>query len=405
VIKKNEQFLDIVKHPKVRPTRIEIPIEPERIGLLPKETWSPTVKESAYKMVQGKLDISFRTTVEDYVNIFWLNFAFWSGMLWDPKRFPELTYEVNKKHGAGMKEVFSLLPWHRRLLFKLLMPKNFSKVKDMKKLAKFGQTWEQAYGCIIEYLDQISKIDEHYFRMYENCECWVFQNVGATMAAILPPIFAGVCKGLESWRGLERDWNAVETKCVGLGDPYCEFKLIPEKTDELKGSLVKDVSVIERIHERLMNRLTGFLIDGKPLVERPKLGSNIHIRMIGPVMGIPIMAGKRYQMAWRLGGAKMGKEIGERLVSAGLSEDEAEKRILSFLEHCKVGKVTVDETIKIEENCEPLWIVGYTAKWKEPCCFFTTGFLNGFFSVVKNQHVKETKCIAMGDPYCEWEFK
>ena len=31
-------------------------------------------------------------------------------------------------------------------------------------------------------------------------------------------------------------------------------------------------------------------------------------------------------------------------------------------------------------------------------------FLNGFFTAVKNQHVKETKCIAMGDPFCEWEF-
>lgn len=35
-------------------------------------------------------------------------------------------------------------------------------------------------------------------------------------------------------------------------------------------------------------------------------------------------------------------------------------------------------------------------------CFFTTGFLNGLFSAVKNQHVREMKCIATGDPYCEW---
>jgi predicted hydrocarbon binding protein len=35
----------------------------------------------------------------------------------------------------------------------------------------------------------------------------------------------------------------------------------------------------------------------------------------------------------------------------------------------------------------------------------TTGLLNGFFSAVKNQHVKETKCIAAGDPCCEWEFR
>jgi KaiC/GvpD/RAD55 family RecA-like ATPase len=33
------------------------------------------------------------------------------------------------------------------------------------------------------------------------------------------------------------------------------------------------------------------------------------------------------------------------------------------------------------------------------------GFLNGLFSAVKNQHVKEVKCIAIDDPYCEWEFR
>ena len=30
--------------------------------------------------------------------------------------------------------------------------------------------------------------------------------------------------------------------------------------------------------------------------------------------------------------------------------------------------------------------------------------LNGLSSAGKNQHVREGKCIAMGDPYCEWEI-
>ncbi|MDY7019722.1 MAG: hypothetical protein SU899_06610 [Chloroflexota bacterium] len=30
----------------------------------------------------------------------------------------------------------------------------------------------------------------------------------------------------------------------------------------------------------------------------------------------------------------------------------------------------------------------------EPLSFFTTGFLNGLFSAVKNQYVREIKCIA-----------
>jgi len=92
-------------------------------------------------------------------------------------------------------------------------------------------------------------------------------------------------------------------------------------------------------------------------------------------------------------------------LEAGLSEDEAVKRVLDFLNQCKVGKVTVDETIRIVENCESSPTKMSMTKWKVPSCYFTTGFFNGFFSAVKNLHVKETKCLGMGDLYCEWEFR
>ena len=147
----------------------------------------------------------------------------------------------------------------------------------------------------------------------------------------------------------------------------------------------------------------GFLLHGKPLVERPRLGSDIQLHAVWHAMGVHPPAGERYRMALRMGGARSGREVGERLMDAGLSEDEAMKRIFNFLEHCKVGKVTMDETIRIKENCESFafWLFRTTG---EPCCYFTTGFLNGLFSAVKNQHVRETKCIVAGDPYCEWEI-
>jgi predicted hydrocarbon binding protein len=77
------------------------------------------------------------------------------------------------------------------------------------------------------------------------------------------------------------------------------------------------------------------------------------------------------------------------------------------MEHCKVGQITLqpcsgqasDETIRMRENCERFGI-----RTEEPSCYFTTGFLNGLFSAVKNQHVREVRCIAAGDPYCEWEI-
>jgi hypothetical protein len=52
---------------------------------------------------------------------------------------------------------------------------------------------------------------------------------------------------LEKLGGLERDWNWVETKCIGLGDPYCEFKVVPGEIYELKDSLEKDISARARL--------------------------------------------------------------------------------------------------------------------------------------------------------------
>ena len=106
-----------------------------------------------------------------------------------------------------------------------------------------------------------------------------------------------------------------------------------------------------------------------------------------------------------MGGARAGRRVAENLTEVGLSENEAVKRILHLLEYCKVGKTAMNETIEIRENCESLWTKYYAAKWEEPSCFFTTGFFNGFFSTLNNNHVRETKCIGMGDPYCEWEFR
>ena len=396
-------LFNVVKYPKLRPTRIEVPTEPERVGVKPTLVFDPGVmRRFMQSLLRGKATL--RPEVEDFVNLFWPNLAHWSCMLWDPKRFPTMIYDLNKEESSMVRESLPYFPWRFRLLTKLA-PKSLSKVKDMKKLAsKWFSPKAERIG-IVEYLEDVSKTDEHYIRIYECSDCWGIENVGAAVASHLPPYFAGMCKGFESLKGLERDWNAVETKCIGLGDPYCEWKVVPGEIDELRGSLEKDILVVERIYDRLMQRLMGFLLEGKPLVERPKLGSDIHLHSVMHIMGFPHVAGERYRMAQRMGGAKAGKDVGEHLMEAGLKEDEAVKRILNFLEHCKVGKVAAGETIRMKENCETLRTKLFATKREEPCCFFTTGFLNGFFSVVKNQHVKETKCIVLGDPYCEWEFR
>jgi predicted hydrocarbon binding protein/KaiC/GvpD/RAD55 family RecA-like ATPase len=399
------RVLNVVKHPVVEPTRVEvrgakIPDKPWYLKL-----WREDSMTIGLQMTNAEAGTLVRSEIGDYVNLFWPNFAHWSCILWDPKGFPEMTYELNKINGECIKEMFSLAPWHQKMFLKLLSPKSYSKVKDMKKMWKeFQKGLEPTHFGIFEYVEDVSKTDEHYFRIYESFECYGFENVGAAMAYMLPPAFAGVAKGLESWKGLERDWNAIETKCIGLGDPYCEWKVVPGEIPELKDSLRKDSQVLERMHDRLMGRLMGFLVDGKPLVERPRSGSDVFLNTVGQVI-VPALASERYRTVIRMAGAKAGKEVGEHLIEAGMMEDEAVKRVLNLLNYCKVGRVTMNDTIKMKENCESAVYRLMTKKREEPSCFFTTGFLNGFFSAVKNQHVKETKCIAMGDPYCEWEFR
>jgi predicted hydrocarbon binding protein/KaiC/GvpD/RAD55 family RecA-like ATPase len=401
-LREGKKVLNVVKHPRIEPTEIEVPIT-VRPRVISSYYDTEYVKKEADMAIRG-VKVTLRPRVGDNVNIAWRDLIFWSGMLWDPKRFPTMMYELTKysedPSNYGI-DFYSFFPWHQRLLIKLFMPKSFSKVKDMKKsFERIGkQQFTQWRIANIEYLDSISKTDEHYARLYEGYECWGFENVGTSLALMKPAMMSGIMKGMEGYSGLERDWNVVETKCIGLGDPYCEWKMVPGEIEDLKGSLEKDSEVIERIHDRLMGHLLGFMLHGKPLLERPTWGSGVHIHEIQHVTAAPLV-NERLRMVFSMGGARAGKMLGERLLESGLSEQKVVERVVDLMEHCKVGKITLDETIKMKENCERFGI-----KTEQPSCYFTTGFLNGFFYAVKNQHVKETKCIAIGDPYCEWEFR
>ena len=67
-------------------------------------------------------------------------------MLWDPKGFPTMIYELNKEEGGSIKETMPMAPLSMRLRYKMMVslqalglfiPKNLSKVKDMKKMSKY----------------------------------------------------------------------------------------------------------------------------------------------------------------------------------------------------------------------------------------------------------------------------
>jgi KaiC/GvpD/RAD55 family RecA-like ATPase len=129
------RILNVVKHPRIEPTEIEVPVTaaPRVISYHYNEEY---MRREAEMGVLG-VKVTLRPGVGDFVNIAWRNLIFWSGMLWDPKQFPKMMYELTKysedPSNYGI-DFYSFFPWHKRLLLKLFMPKSFSKVKDMKKI-------------------------------------------------------------------------------------------------------------------------------------------------------------------------------------------------------------------------------------------------------------------------------
>ncbi len=398
-IKEKSRIINVVKHPKVAPTKIESQM-----------TWSPEITLGTFdprimrriwearSFTQKVGQQAFRTEVGDFVNIFWVNLAVWSSMLWDPKRVPTMAYEFDKGLHARSIETMSQAPWRMRLMMKLFLPKSFSKIRNMKRFASYLLKNAEGMGMgVWEYAKNISRKDEHYFRTYESSVCWLFNNIGARLGFHGLGSIAGMLKAFESKK---RDWNVVETKCVGKGAPYCEFKAVAGEIAELKEFLESiDNSVVEKIHECLIGQLIKSIFQGKQLPERPRLGNGIAFNQMFLISSLPALVSERYRMAVRMGGARMGKGVGEQLMKTGMGKDEIIKQVIDFMEYCRVGKITLGETIRIMENCE-----SFGLDTKESTCFFTTGFLNGLFSVVKNQHVREIKCVAAGDPYCEWEI-
>jgi hypothetical protein len=184
--------------------------------------------------------------------------------------------------------------------------------------------------------------------------------------------------------------------------PASNLKVAPSRLDEeLEPYLTgMDGSKIGRITDRLMEQVKGFVVDQKPLGQRPRLGSGLHIHDFVFLTTLPALASERYGVALRMAGAVAGKRLGGQLKDLGLRGDEAVGRMTDLLASCQVGRVSMGNTVRMRENCESFCIEG-----EAPTCFFTTAFFNGFFASVENRHVKETKCVAIGDPYCEWELE
>jgi KaiC/GvpD/RAD55 family RecA-like ATPase len=127
-MRKGKKVLNVVKHPRMEPTEIEVPVT-VRPRVVSSYYDTEYARREAEMAVRG-VKVTLRQGVGDYVNIAWRDLIFWSGMLWDPKRFPAMMYELTKYSENPSNydfDMLSLFPWHEKLLMKLFMPKASAK--------------------------------------------------------------------------------------------------------------------------------------------------------------------------------------------------------------------------------------------------------------------------------------
>jgi hypothetical protein len=105
---------NIVKHPRIGQKRIEISIKEDwKAEMYDEETWDQKFISSSVEILKGgtkgaRLKEEFEE--QSTVNIFWLQLALWSGMFWDPERFPIMSYEVWKEFGNMSRLFFQYIP-------------------------------------------------------------------------------------------------------------------------------------------------------------------------------------------------------------------------------------------------------------------------------------------------------
>ncbi|OYT40194.1 MAG: hypothetical protein B6U86_04560 [Candidatus Altiarchaeales archaeon ex4484_43] len=256
--------------------------------------------------------------------------------------------------------------------------------------------WKRVGGGILEFID----FDESERRLrYRLLKSAIFPP-GKRLSH--PACFiqmGALCGIIEAVSG--RFCEGIETKCAGMGDPYCEFELYLR--DEMEHPR------FELISKDQFKMSLDFIIN--ELIEETKgirkgAGDYIHISIDQGInyMILSLSRGHVVLSKWS------GRLVGERMVELkGIGNIfDALDYLGNLFQNLKIGimeKELLPDVIgvKIEESVYSSGVKNINMK----LCTFIAGILEGALhrSSREDWVIKETKCIANGDEYCEFECR
>jgi predicted hydrocarbon binding protein len=119
--------------------------------------------------------------------------------------------------------------------------------------------------------------------------------------------------------------------------------------------------------------------------------------------------GRGAASVWLEAGRQAGRELSESLIKLGMEFEELPQLLEEFFTEGGWGKIRTNVNFEEKEA----WVIivnSATARQingTKPVCHFVRGFIAGLSDVMFHGLTEclETKCIAKGDAYCEFQVK
>lgn len=330
-----------------------------------------------------------RKKLGDYVSILILRDILFSILLLSPKKYIPFLYSWGKFIGIQTakqaKKTLKITAVTK--LMTIIDPMEVLKINIYKNALTKNWFALRTFIPTISYVDERAKV----FRVKtEECdEAWGLPNIGKKVCFFEGAIIAGNTEGL-----MNKSVNVIETKCVARGDKYCEFLC----------TVTPEFPKLEKVDKKYFKKIKVFVLRSffheKKI--RPTLGNYHHIASLQVTyLGLWLSSpGSHTILYW------IGKNSGEELSKKFKGNLEKKlNRFSKFFKELKMGILSFQKKnnkfIFIVKDCA---FSAGASNFGKRICSYTAGLIAGFLkaSTKKNYSVIETKCVANGDKYCEF---
>lgn len=325
-----------------------------------------------------------RKRLGDYVSILVLRDIIFSILLLSPEVYTPFLYSWGKfigKHAAKQAMKTLKITVATKLLARLESLK-ILKIDIYKDALTKGFVSVRSSIPTLTYVDE--KAGVFRIRTEECDEAWGM-NISKKICFFEGATIAGTTEGI-----LDTNMNVIETKCIANGDDFCEFLFnLSMKFPDLE---ILDKKYFRKIKSEILKSFISKKILRERLGDFDHL-SSLQVAYLGLWLSSP---GSHAMLYWI--GRETGKELSKKLKGSL-------EKLSTFFKEKKLGLLEVNKKNSkmtfVEDECA---FSSGAKNFGKRICSYTAGLIAGFIEPKKKISVIETKCVANGNTFCEFEI-